>query len=140
MYICICIRTLQFCTAKITVVYTGDEESKIDKQAGGDDVPLGEPVDDTHTSSVATADNVVQAEECVDDSRQEQLLPPTASLSEVASPVPDHSPVPVTSPAHSPSHSPAHSPPPSPPPSITPAATTVGPNEAVTSVAAVQGV
>ena len=106
----------------------------------GDDVPLGEPVDDTHSTSVAT-DNVVQAEECVDDSRQQQLLPPAVSISDAASPVPDHSPVPVTSPAQSPVHtprpSPLPSPPPSPPPELTPAIVTTAPDVAVT---AVQGV
>ena len=114
----------------------GDEGAMLDKPRGddskdignddkplGDDVPLGEPVDDTHSTSVA-ADNIVQAEECIDDGRQPQLLPLVVSVLDVASPVPDHSPVPVTSPAQSP----VHTPPPSPPPELTRATVTTTPD------------
>ena len=127
-----------YCTANMIMVYAGDEGAKADIKAAGDDVPPVEPVDDTHSSSVTAADNIVQAEQCVDDTRQEQLLPPAASLADVASPVPDHSPVPVTSPAQSPSHSAADTPPPSPPPSVTAVTTNVA-DVAETNIAVVQG-
>ena len=123
----------------MVLVYAGDEGAKADMEAAGDDIPPVEPVDDTHSSSVTAADNVVQAEQCVDDTRQEQLLPPAASLPDVASPVPDHSPVPVTSPTQSPSHSAANTPPPSPPPSVTAATTNVVADVAETNITIVQG-
>ena len=83
-----------------TVTSTDDEETNPDEKSSSDDVLLGEPVTETHSTSVA-AGNVVQALKCVDDSRQQELLPPSASLSDVAAPVPNHSPVPLTSPAQS---------------------------------------
>ena len=72
------------------------------------------------------------SEECVDDSRRQQLLSSAASLSDAASPGPDHFPVPVTSPGVSP----ALIPPPSPPPS---AIATTGTDTLETSPIVIQG-
>ena len=97
-----------------------DKTKGDDDKTVGDDVPLVEPVEDTHNTTSVATDNVVMSEECVDDSRQQRLLPPAVSLSDAASPGPDHFPVPVTSPGLSPAFTPAPSPPPS---SITTTAT-----------------
>ena len=155
--VCVCVRAFGTCVLCITYTFclynnmlymTGDEGATPDDKPGGDDdkatgdddkpigddIPLGEPVDDTHSTSVA-ADNIVQAEECIDDGGQPQLLPPAVSISDAASPVPDHSPVPVTSPAQSP----AHTPPPSPPPELTAAIVTIAPDAVEADVTGVQG-